>query len=130
MRQRWIGPLGVVDPQRRQQCTRPMQVRSVSLGISRSVDPGCATQCGEGHDTCCDQSVYGHVHHRHKTDGMFRRYHIIDHSEHFSAVAKMERVAAREEQAARAQLDRKPQSRHKTASATVATAKPESSQVQ
>lgn len=35
----------------------------------------------------------------HKTDSIFRRYHIIDHSTHVSAVAKMERTAAAEEKA-------------------------------
>ena len=66
----------------------------------------------------------------HRTTSMFNRYHIIDHATHVDAVAKMERVAAAEEKAARARLARKPQSSHNVESAVVAAAKPQSSQVQ
>jgi integrase len=66
----------------------------------------------------------------HRTTSMFNRYHIIDHTAHVDAVAKMEHAAALEEKAALKRLVSKPQSSHKTTLADVATAQPKSSQVQ
>lgn len=67
----------------------------------------------------------------HKTASMFARYHIIDHTAHVDAVAKMEQATAVEEKAARVRLARgKPQSSHRTSVAVAAAAQLQSSKVQ
>ena len=65
----------------------------------------------------------------HKTDAMFKRYHIIDHAEHVDAMAKLEQVAAAEERAVLAKLS-KPQRSHKTAEVAATATAPQVPRVQ